>query len=570
MSDQPSTSKTVKFVAPKKAPRKRLAKGAISGDGANRRNKIQMSEAQAESPTTPSKLEAYEQAAGKIGQVIRTKSLRLLWPHQMMIVNELTTRRSNPTQWVLGNAINNCSQLRATIDFLSAQTGVGKTSAVLDFVLRLGSRCRVLVIVPSIILNKWLAEIQDIQNDTLTWAVIRGENAAAVEAAKGATRILASANAIKQGMQLGRFDTIVIDEIDNSQCTKLKDWLFTCNHALLVSATMRTERWGNFHWAPRMAHDGLQPSCIMLPSLISFGQVERIEHYYQAQVFTGLNSMITSHDLTCLNLSSGAAFLAISAEIKNRLVAKRIELDEHAEQLRQRGRDDPRLELYCEARARQALELRQELLHVLERFAENLREGQCGICLEQMPASRLSLQCCQKMICIDCFPALQKSSTVCPYCRSALKETIEFYKTYLGQVANEQAPQTLGKSLTQLVTKLASDPTKKILVFMDHESWQQSSRDPCIRSRIVRGNRGVIGQMFLQFRLPDHDPTALNVLYFCQTTSFAGVDLENATDVVLSHEMEQHNEDQAIGRALRMNRTIGALTVHKFIQQPCP
>jgi SNF2 family DNA or RNA helicase len=100
----------------------------------------------------------------------------------------------------------------------------------------------------------------------------------------------------------------------------------------------------------------------------------------------------------------------------------------------------------------------------------------------------------------------------------------------------------------------------KILVFSNSdESFNiitKKMKD--LKHKHLKGTSSHIANVINEFKTSD-----LNLLFMNAKHFGAGLNIENATDIIFYHEMDKDLETQIIGRAQRMGR-IGQLNIWRF------
>jgi SNF2 family DNA or RNA helicase len=200
--------------------------------------------------------------------------------------------------------------------------------------------------------------------------------------------------------------------------------------------------------------------------------------------------------------------------------------------------------------------IEDKIQHIKSRILNNKF---CPICLDDITTPALT-SCCQNTYCFDCLTRTLSVSDfpTCPMCRQEVtrKDVIVLGVKKEEEVKKRSLPSKLD-ALLSIVTK-----SRKCLIFSSHEqSFKHVSAiltDNDIQFAKLSGTAARINNLVTKFK---HNESGLDVLLLNASHYGTGLNLENATDVVFFHKMNQNLEVQVIGRAQRANRT-SSLCVH--------
>lgn len=113
------------------------------------------------------------------------------------------------------------------------------------------------------------------------------------------------------------------------------------------------------------------------------------------------------------------------------------------------------------------------------------------------------------------------------------------------------------------IHQLLNNPNKKFLVFSNFSSlfdmYLKDFKKNNIKYGILKGNNNVISK-----RLRDFKTGKTNVLLLNGKHYGSGLNLQDASDIIITHKISKDVETQVVGRANRMGRN-GALNIHYII-----
>jgi SNF2 family DNA or RNA helicase len=201
--------------------------------------------------------------------------------------------------------------------------------------------------------------------------------------------------------------------------------------------------------------------------------------------------------------------------------------------------------------------LKDQIKNLRERI-ENYKEEICPICFDE-PQSAVITNCCHRIFCAACILTSLTRANTCPLCRAVIqpnelrsltKEKKE--KTSKKQEANEPLKKT-EQLLKTIRDTLAENKDARFLIFSRFDnplnSIGQDLVNENIRPAVVHGNKDVINRTLESFRKGETRVLLLNSLM-----AGAGMNITEATHVILLHAMNHEEEKQILGRAYRMGR----------------
>lgn len=227
------------------------------------------------------------------------------------------------------------------------------------------------------------------------------------------------------------------------------------------------------------------------------------------------------------------------------------------------------------ARTRKAsLEKRLEMLErqlrsVNERFRDMLTNGTCGICLDPFTMP-VMLSCCYNVFCSECLLAAQMTVQKCPMCRSTTYQIQRVTDTQ-GNSGEVRAPVPFESKFTVLRRIMKDEHSQRSLIYSEWDSITPFLSDVCsdldIKLIKLSGTAKERAAQIETFRSSEKrewlfffEKGFIKTFYASGTMMFAsamsdcsGLDLPEATDIVLWHKMSHSKTTQIIGRCRRMS-----------------
>lgn len=247
----------------------------------------------------------------------------------------------------------------------------------------------------------------------------------------------------------------------------------------------------------------------------------------------------------------------------------------------QRLHDLPRMEKWI---LRRQL-LQDELTQLHNRLSKVMEEDKCHICFDRL-REPVVLTCCQNIFCGKCILQWISSdmnlSSVCPLCRRHLtsdhlvymkKTSLSENPPLVGSGCGEPTPCSPQKNpdspldgspcpskIDVLRQILCSYPEGRFIIFSSYDETFQRLRQVFIDMDCpygeLQGRNDSRCRTIQEFR-----KGTLRVLFLNSIQHGAGDNLQEATDVILYHEMNDLMKMQIIGRAYRIGRSV-PLRVH--------
>lgn len=210
--------------------------------------------------------------------------------------------------------------------------------------------------------------------------------------------------------------------------------------------------------------------------------------------------------------------------------------------------------------------LEAQLADLDRRFEEELN-GECSICISHIDNPVLEPSC-QHLFCAECLLKWLKLKDQCPMCRAKIDVGDLVFLSNVNEEVNtpvkEKNIQTSTKVET-IVSIIKSKPEGKFLIFSAWDETFSVIRTTLLEHRILFTEiKGGISER--QTKLERFRNGMLSVIFLNSKFNGAGINLQEATDVILYHEMSEDMETQVIGRANRIGRAI-PLTVHRLVYE---
>lgn len=226
-----------------------------------------------------------------------------------------------------------------------------------------------------------------------------------------------------------------------------------------------------------------------------------------------------------------------------------------------------KIELYTETKKQplrdewnDKLQTAETRLKMFDKCLLNLKRVKCPCCYIKMEHSTL-LSCCQQIACSLCMITWFTNNSTCPFCRSRNTNQISLSEEKF------EPPSELGKVEKLKITKFdhllrIAARSKKILIFSMY-----NDQFPVIAKTLEKNDISyslISGTSAKRQKLLDeYIYGSVKVLLLNSRENGAGLNLQNTTDIILWHQMDESLKTQCIGRANRIGLK-HELTVHQF------
>lgn len=199
---------------------------------------------------------------------------------------------------------------------------------------------------------------------------------------------------------------------------------------------------------------------------------------------------------------------------------------------------------------------------------ESILLDNCVICTEPIRSPVMEPNC-QHVFCGECLLTWLKTHNNCPTCRSHINNVDLVYINNEKCNSQEAEKQTRQKKFTpneKVVDLICSNPSRKFIIYSSYDfTFELICRSMLelndITYTTVRGTWKSRSNAIESFKYGDTQVIFLNSSY-----NAAGINLQEATDIILYHEMEVSTQNQIIGRANRIGRTV-PLNVHHIVSE---
>lgn len=186
----------------------------------------------------------------------------------------------------------------------------------------------------------------------------------------------------------------------------------------------------------------------------------------------------------------------------------------------------------------------------------------CTICYDDVSNDAIT-PCCKSKFCFECISTwLMGGNNTCPFCRHkiSLECLIVVSEEQCGGAPAPKKDELLSKNenLDILIqNRLQKEQNLKMLIFSDFSnSFSSITSILCkhnLKYSMIKGSGAAINKTITNFK-STQGPDKIDILMLNADFCAAGINLENATDIVFYHMMSSTKTTQIIGRGQRPGR----------------
>lgn len=204
-------------------------------------------------------------------------------------------------------------------------------------------------------------------------------------------------------------------------------------------------------------------------------------------------------------------------------------------------------------RLNDALTEKENILKRINTYTED--DNDCSICMTSPKEDYIITTCCYNIFCTQCLLMALTHKQTCPLCRgkvnteNLIRHTNNMCERATNNIKSDKI-MNQQETLLKVINQIRSNgPERKILLFSEYDSVYQhiSSRIENAVIESLKGNQTHRENVINSFRAGNID-----ILYLNSVNNAAGINLTEATDIILYHEMCTSRKDQIIGRAIRI------------------
>lgn len=205
--------------------------------------------------------------------------------------------------------------------------------------------------------------------------------------------------------------------------------------------------------------------------------------------------------------------------------------------------------------------IQDQLIQLSNRLQSICETDDCYICLSK-PMNGVITKCCYHLYCGECILKWLQNNTSCPLCRHHINMSFLIYLQQQGDEqklcdpAQQHSPKLLSK-IDMIRSIYNRSDNGRFIIFSAYDETLNHLKSHFDDILEIKGKMETREKIIDNFKTMDSKP----ILFINSIENGAGLNLQEATDIILYHEMSENMEIQVIGRCQRIGRT-RPLTVH--------
>lgn len=201
-----------------------------------------------------------------------------------------------------------------------------------------------------------------------------------------------------------------------------------------------------------------------------------------------------------------------------------------------------------------------QIKDINKKYDEMLKES-CTICFNKL-VSPIFEQNCQNMFCGECFLTWINKNNTCPLCRTKIDlKKIVYIKSEEDKEVDED--EKIYTKEEKIINIIKNNKDGKFLIFSEYDRSFfpicNILKENNIKFLEIKGSSDTREKNLELFKNGD-----VNVIFLNSKTNGAGINLQEASDIILYHEMNLYDKNQILGRANRIGRKL-SLNVHNLL-----
>jgi SNF2 family DNA or RNA helicase len=211
-----------------------------------------------------------------------------------------------------------------------------------------------------------------------------------------------------------------------------------------------------------------------------------------------------------------------------------------------------------ETRIRKLEQEKDDILQKIRMIEERVRDSNlCNICYNEMDTKTIT-KCCKNSFCIECITRWLSKMPNCPLCKSAMCDDdlyvlVKDYVPHPGIALPEgEMLEKLDQMKVLLRDTIMVRERHKVLIFSEYDhvfnNLIKVVKDLNANYGFLKGNS--IGNNVNRYK----SNTDFNILFVNPNAYGSGLNLENTTDIIMFHKLNEQVTKQVIGRAQRPGR----------------
>ena len=205
-------------------------------------------------------------------------------------------------------------------------------------------------------------------------------------------------------------------------------------------------------------------------------------------------------------------------------------------------------------------------LNTIENRVESMVNGNCNICFDKL-VNPIVEPACHNLFCGKCLLTWLQTKQSCPLCRqNVVANELIYFRD--GNDIESKRGEVDEKKMTKpetIVNIIKNKPEGKFIIFSSYDQTFEQIHltllENNIKFKLIKGTTQQIQKTIDEYKTGD-----LQVLFLNSKFNGSGINLQETTDIIIYHEMNDSTKTQIIGRANRIGR-VSPLYVHHLLSE---
>lgn len=275
-------------------------------------------------------------------------------------------------------------------------------------------------------------------------------------------------------------------------------------------------------------------------------------------VKSGISKLISAGDIQgAIKALGGSGTSNVTELIKQKKQEEIDEIDTKIRILRIRRIPEDKIRKWIDRKKR----IKNQIKELEKRF-ENIITSDCNICLSPLDGPVMESKC-QNVFCGKCLLKWLEKNKTCPLCRNKIDSKNLIYISSKETKQKEEKKEERLKTKANTILNLVKNEDRRFIIFSSRNSTFRPIRNILSQNKIsfieIKGSIKSREENLENFKNGE-----TRVLFLNTKFNGTGINLQEATDVIVYHEMEKDILNQLLGRANRIGRK-ESLRVHHLI-----
>lgn len=207
-----------------------------------------------------------------------------------------------------------------------------------------------------------------------------------------------------------------------------------------------------------------------------------------------------------------------------------------------------------------------EIKNKIKLIENRVQNRFCNVCNSDAEIPTITM-CCKNVFCLSCIQESHKLNPICPFCRAQITSNDIIIQAQLSteksiDLVPVKSEPKLPSKIDTLIKLIKDKQDGKFLIVSLYENslteLNEKLQDNDIVGTKLSGNNMVVNKILSRFR---DTTSSLKCILLNALNYGSGLNIPEATDIIIYHKLTKELETQVIGRAQRFGR-VGPLHIH--------